>query len=941
MKMNKTAIIGIAGFSVLVLALGVFLNLKEGRDIRLVKLEEEIKEDMEISLTKDIAPEPQSFTQTAEKQEVEDKGVVKAKKSSSSSYSSYYVKSEPQYIENLKRAGIEVKKREEMTSVGKLVSRHMEKEGFPKMEESFAKELPDNYVSGQVIVKRAIYRDNGEYEVAYDTIEVGEGQELLAIAKLEEEDDIISAEPNVEIEFETALPSSAIAAQGIPAEDTGSASGALSVQGKDVGDSDPDYVLQWGLEKIEALDAWEIEKGKDTVNIAIIDTGCDLNHIDLTANIDGDESYDYVNNDAEPDDNHGHGTHVAGIIAAVGDNDIGGNGVMWNSNLIILKVLDEEGALEASVTSDAQRLADAISDAIVDKDAKIINMSCGTTTDLMGISTLKDAFEAAFAEDVLIVAAAGNDENEGVLYPAKYEGVLSVGATDKNDQRSVGTAYGAEVDIAAPGEGIYSTEADDSYGYQTGTSMSAAFVSGVAGLLLSKDLSLNKLQLKAFLTGNADAIADSGMGTGRLNAKKALDALEAGVGDVVAVAYVGESGQTEITVETGEEVQFYGDESTSEGELAYQWDFGGGKTSDEKNPVHTYTEEGDYDAILVVSAGDDYTPDTDSVNVTVEEEDLDDEDNNEEVPDDEIWVAGKVTIGGELAGPILKSLSNTVIFYFYEMKSKDPLRYDDPIRIVCQVNDDGSYLVKFTGRDKNASYKIVGFVPSNAGCATYRCSSHATIDNPDVCTLGIRRTVTKEAEAGSEYTKDFPVSKDVICCKIITYIKLQHEISLCNNSKALYDSRCSDMAGMQRRAAGLDPVYHELMKRKQGAGCSIPQYRDGNNGDECSSQNECNSGLYCENSRCHQKKGERNLCTFGFECFSNNCVRNRCSKVNSSGSGGRGSSDECHTQADCDGGFYCLHKTCNKKLVKDSKCYMNLMCESGKCDKEGSKKCVE
>ena len=490
-----------------------------------------------------------------------------------------------------------------MTSVGKLVSRHMEKEGFPKMEESFAKELPDKYVPGQVVVKRAVYKDNGEYEVAYDTIEVGEDEELLAIAMLEEEADIVSAEPNVNIEFEIAKPSSPFVSLGVPSVDVG-----------------PNYGKQWGLTKIGMLDAWEIEKGSNTVNIAIIDTGCDLDHEDLAENIDIDKSYDYVNNNGTPDDDNGHGTHVAGIIAAVGGNDEGGSGVMWVSNLIILKILNQAGELETSVTSDSTKLADAISDAIVDKDAKIINMSCGTTTDLMEISTLKDAFEAAFAEDVLIVAAAGNDENEGVLYPAKYEGVLSVAATDKNDQRSDGTAYGAEVDIAAPGEAIYSTEVDNSYGYQTGTSMSTAFVSGVAGLLLSKDSSLNKLQLKVLIENSADAIAGSGMGTGRLNAKKALDALEAGVGDVVAVAYVGESGQTEITVETGEEVQFYGDESTSEGELTYQWDFGDSGISNEENPVHTYAEEGDYNAILIASAGDGYISDTASVNATVEGE---------------------------------------------------------------------------------------------------------------------------------------------------------------------------------------------------------------------------------------------------------------------------------------------------------------------------------
>jgi len=611
MKMKNMKIIGAFAVLALVLGLGIYSQFRGGRDTGLIKLDKVLEE---VKLAAIPGKEVQDFSAEFKGLKEKKAEVAKVKKNTASGFSklSQYQGisgyKELEYIKNLERAGIQVKKHEQMSSTSKLVSNYYKEQNYPKLEKHFTKELPENYVPGAIIVKRVTWRDGGEYDVSYDMLNVEKGQELDAISELENENDIVTAEADIEIPFET----------GSPGADTG-----LRVMGEP-GD-DPGYAQQWGLDKIEAPDAWEVEKGEDTVNIAVIDTGCDLEHEDLAANIDLDLSYDYVDDDATPEDEYAesHGTHVAGIIAAVGNNGIGISGVMWNANLIILRVLNQQGELDISTTTKASVLADAISEAVADKDAKIINMSCGTTEDIMADSNvLKDAFQAAFAKDVLIIAAAGNDEADGVLYPAKYEDVLAVGATDMNDERVSQTAYGDEIDISAPGEGIYSTLKDNSYGYMDGTSMAAAFVTGAAGLLLSKNPNLNKGQIRMLLTESADELTQEGMGSGRLNAKKALEAFEAGVGELVAVAYVGGKEQKEITVNLDEEVQFYGEDSKGpEGAaLTYHWSFGDGEISDGENPVHTYTKKGEYEVILVVSSGGGFTPATDFVTVTVGED---------------------------------------------------------------------------------------------------------------------------------------------------------------------------------------------------------------------------------------------------------------------------------------------------------------------------------
>jgi|GEM_PF-2300168 len=246
--------------------------------------------------------------------------------------------------------------------------------------------------------------------------------------------------------------------------------------------NDPDFNNQWGLDKISAPLAWDIEKGTEGVIIAILDTGVDYNHPDLgSKTILG---YDFANNDNDPMDDHdyleenSHGTHVAGIAAASTNNSIGIAGLAWNCKILAVKCLNYKGY------GDDDKIAKAIKYA-ADYGAKVINMSWGGEDNSQ---TIKEACDYAYNKGVFLVAAAGNDGNTTKFYPAGYDSVMAVAATDKDDNRAWFSNYGDWVDVAAPGKGIYSTlrTGYGYYGNKDGTSMASPYVSGLAGLLFSR-----------------------------------------------------------------------------------------------------------------------------------------------------------------------------------------------------------------------------------------------------------------------------------------------------------------------------------------------------------------------------------------------------------------------------------------------------------------------
>ena len=249
------------------------------------------------------------------------------------------------------------------------------------------------------------------------------------------------------------------------------------------GSTQPAEVLEWGVDRIDADFAWATSRGLG-VNVAIIDPGIDKDHADLIDNLKG--GVNFVSKSpvkpADPnkwDDDNGHGTHVAGIVAAR-DNEIGVIGTAPEAYLWAVKVLDRNGS---GYTSD---VIDGITWAM-NNGMQVVNISLGTASD---IQAMHDAVDAAYTAGVVIVAAAGNSgDGDGstneVIYPAKYSSVIAVAATDNNDLIAYFSSDGAEVELAAPGVSIRSTWNDGFYNTISGTSMASPHVAGTVALVLA------------------------------------------------------------------------------------------------------------------------------------------------------------------------------------------------------------------------------------------------------------------------------------------------------------------------------------------------------------------------------------------------------------------------------------------------------------------------
>jgi acyl carrier protein len=268
---------------------------------------------------------------------------------------------------------------------------------------------------------------------------------------------------------------------------------------EDVNPNDPQFQEQWALQNsgqgggqfdsdIRARSAWDKTRGAASTIIAVIDSGIDFTHPDLAnnqwtnpqPNSAGDlHGWDFVADNGEIKDEQGHGTAVAGIIAAEGNNALGITGVMWGAGLMSLRVLDNTG------TGDIGNAVEAI-DYAVAHGAHVINLSWGTTGESI---VLKEAIERAIKRDVIVVCSAGNngqDLDTTPYYPASFglKDLIAVSATDNRDQLASWSNWGVrKVTIAAPGTNILTTQRGGGYWSVTGTSAAAPIVSGIAGLL--------------------------------------------------------------------------------------------------------------------------------------------------------------------------------------------------------------------------------------------------------------------------------------------------------------------------------------------------------------------------------------------------------------------------------------------------------------------------
>jgi thermitase len=306
--------------------------------------------------------------------------------------------------------------------------------------------------------------------------------------------------------------------------------------------NDPYYSQQWALGKISAPQGWDKTTGSPGVIIAILDTGLNYQHEEFTgAKLDLSHAKNYVDNTGNIDDDYGHGTAVAGVLGAIGNNAKGIAGVNWQTTILPLKVLDNTGGGNISWINEA--LADLAALKSTGLNIAAVNMSFGQYT---ANEELQQRCAEAAQQGMVLLAAAGNGDVDWPTYPAYYSSVVAVAAVDAADKKAKWTGidqdtgrtqasnYGDWVDIAAPGSDIFTTTKDGGYSISpkplwNGTSLATPFVAGLVGLVKAIRPSLSAAEIIEYIKDNSDEIDSlqeaqyaGKLGAGRINVQKAV-----------------------------------------------------------------------------------------------------------------------------------------------------------------------------------------------------------------------------------------------------------------------------------------------------------------------------------------------------------------------------------------------------------------------------------
>ncbi|MCB0431158.1 MAG: S8 family serine peptidase [Flavobacteriales bacterium] len=389
----------------------------------------------------------------------------------------------------------------------------------------------------------------------------------------------------------------------------------IPVKHLDYSPNDPLYSQSnmWHLFKIRAAEAWDITKGDPNIIVAMVDGAISVEHSDLkpviwnnadeipgngkdddnNGFVDDYRGWDFGQSDNDPSpesttgNNWNHGSHTSGIAGAATDNNNGIASIGAGITLMPLKTGYECGGVCLKNTTQAITYA-------ADNGANVISMSFGSTS---SSQTEQNAITYAYNKGCVLVGSAGNTGSQSNNYPGTYTEVIGVANTTENDTKNSGSTYGTWVDLSAPGTNIYSTGYPSSYYNNTGTSMSAPLVSGLAGLMLSANPNLTPAEVKQCLKSTAINIDNLNPSyAGKLGSGR-IDALGA-----VQCASQGTSPTANFTSSTGgscDGVISFTDKSSNA--TSWSWNFGDGGSSTQQNPTHTYTASGTYTVTLTAT----------------------------------------------------------------------------------------------------------------------------------------------------------------------------------------------------------------------------------------------------------------------------------------------------------------------------------------------------